>query len=132
MNRHYLKADHILWYFCMTRNKPFNYFALREKCPNAELFLVCIFLYSDWIRRFTRWISVLSENAEKYGPEITPYLDTFHAVLFNSNLPLRRCGGTKIYKLLCQEIGNTSNQKVCVDPSKHVLCHESGRMLKFY
>ena len=26
---------------------------LREKCPNTELFLVCIFLYSDWIRRFT-------------------------------------------------------------------------------
>ena len=23
------------------------------KCPNAEFFLVCIFLYSDWIRRFT-------------------------------------------------------------------------------
>ena len=24
--------------------------ALREKCPNTELFLVCIFQYSDWIR----------------------------------------------------------------------------------
>ena len=31
------------------------------------------FLYSDWIRRF-------SPNTGKYGPEITPYLDTFHAV----------------------------------------------------
>ena len=27
--------------------------SLREKCPNTELFLVRIFLYSDWIRRFT-------------------------------------------------------------------------------
>ena len=27
--------------------------ALRKKCPNTEFFLVCIFLYSDWIRRFT-------------------------------------------------------------------------------
>ena len=27
--------------------------SLRQKCPNAELFLVRIFLYSDWIRRFT-------------------------------------------------------------------------------
>ena len=27
---------------------------LREKCPNTELFLVRIFLYSDWIRRFTK------------------------------------------------------------------------------
>ena len=26
---------------------------LREKCPNTELFLVRIFLHSDWIRRFT-------------------------------------------------------------------------------
>ena len=25
---------------------------LREKCPKTELFLVRIFLYSDWIRRF--------------------------------------------------------------------------------
>ena len=26
---------------------------LREKCPNTEFFLVSIFLYSDWILRFT-------------------------------------------------------------------------------
>ena len=26
--------------------------SLREKCPNTELFLVRIFLYMDWIRRF--------------------------------------------------------------------------------
>ena len=30
--------------------------ALHEKCPNTELFLVCIFLYSDWIRRDTGYI----------------------------------------------------------------------------
>ena len=51
--------------------------ALRENCPNTELFLVRIFLYSDWIRRFTPWISVFSPNTGKYGPEITPYLDFF-------------------------------------------------------
>ena len=28
-------------------------FTLREKCPNTELFLVRIYLYSDWIWRFT-------------------------------------------------------------------------------
>ena len=28
---------------------------LREKCPNMELFLVRIFLYSDWIRRCTEY-----------------------------------------------------------------------------
>ena len=36
---------------------------LREKCPNTELFLVRIFLYSG-----------------KYGPEKTQYLTTFHTV----------------------------------------------------
>ena len=28
----------------------------------------------------TKYLSVFSPNAGKYGPEITPYLDTFHAV----------------------------------------------------
>ena len=54
--------------------------SLREKCPNTELFLVSIFLYSDWIRRFTPKISVFSLNTGKYGLEITPYLDTFLTV----------------------------------------------------
>ena len=27
--------------------------SLREKCPNTELFQVCIFLYSDWIQENT-------------------------------------------------------------------------------
>ena len=39
-----------------------------------------IFLYSDWIRRDTGYLSVFSPNTGKCGPEITPYLDTFHAV----------------------------------------------------
>ena len=38
--------------------------SLREKCPNAELFLVCIFLYS----------------VREHGPELTAYLDTFNVV----------------------------------------------------
>ena len=37
--------------------------ALREKCPNTEFFL-----------------SVFSPNVGEYGPEKTPYLDTFHTV----------------------------------------------------
>ena len=49
---------------------------LHEKCPNTELFLVRIFLYLDWIRRFTEQISVFSQSTGKYWPEITPYLDT--------------------------------------------------------
>ena len=30
--------------------------------------------------RATPYLSVFSPNTGKYGPEITPYLDTFHAV----------------------------------------------------
>ena len=33
------------------------------------------------MRRDTPYPSIFSPNKEKYGPEITPYLDTFRAVL---------------------------------------------------
>ena len=49
------------------------------KCPNMELFLVRIFPYSD------SYLSVFSPDAGKYGPEITPHLDTFHAVVINGD-----------------------------------------------
>ena len=39
------------------------------------------FPHSDWIQRNKPYLSVFSLNAGKYGPEKTPYLDTFHAVL---------------------------------------------------
>ena len=64
---------------------------LRKKCPYTGFFLVCIFPHSDWIRRDTEYLSVLSPNAGKYGPEKTAYLDTFHAVIsspFFSSLAL--------------------------------------------
>ena len=35
--------------------------------------------HSDWISR--EYLSEYSPNTEKYGPEKTPHLDTFHAVL---------------------------------------------------
>ena len=38
-------------------------YTLREKCANTE------------------YLSAFSPNARKYGPEKTPYLDTFHAVI---------------------------------------------------
>ena len=53
---------------------------LPEKCPNTEFFLARIFPHSDWIRRNTSYLFVFSPNTGKYGPEKTPYLDTFHAV----------------------------------------------------
>ena len=57
---------------------------LFEKCPYTELFLVRIFLYLDGIRRFTPLISVFSPNIDNHEPEVTPYLDTFHAVNYLS------------------------------------------------
>ena len=67
---------------------------LRKKCPNTELFLVRIFLYSDWI---------FSPNTGKYGPEITAYLDTIHAVHLDVLLKRycigfkkQRCTGSKV------------------------------------
>ena len=66
-------------YTCKKQVSKSNY-PLREKCPHTELFLVRIFLYSDLIWRDTPYLSVFCQNTGKYGPEITPYLDTFHAV----------------------------------------------------
>ena len=54
--------------------------SLREKCANTEFFLARIFPHSDWIQRDTPYLSIFSPNVGKYGPEKTPYLDTFHAV----------------------------------------------------
>ena len=50
----------------ISRSSCSEVFSLREKCPNSELF----------------W-SVFSLNTGKYGPEKTPYLETFYAVSVN-------------------------------------------------
>ena len=42
---------------------------VRRKIVHTEFFLVCIFLYLNWIRRFTPQISVFTRNAGKYKPE---------------------------------------------------------------
>ena len=49
--------------------------SLCEMCLNTEFFLVCILPHTD-----TSYLSVFCPNAGKYGPQKTPYLDTFHAV----------------------------------------------------
>ena len=46
--------------------------SLREKCPNTEFFLVHIFLYSDWMRRFHEYRKIRKKLR---------ILDTFHAVI---------------------------------------------------
>ena len=58
------------------------FWSLREKCLNTELFLVRIFLYLNWIQ-----VNLHSQsNTGKYGPEKTPDLNTFHAVLVKTTV----------------------------------------------
>ena len=54
--------------------------SIKHHCVKSVQILVRIFLYLDWIRRFTPYISVFSPNTGKYWPEITLYLNNFHAV----------------------------------------------------
>ena len=62
-------------------------YLLREKCPNTEFFLVCIFLHPG-----------------KYGPEKTPYLDTFHKVFSHS--PINPLRFSDVFKVEKECIGN--------------------------
>ena len=39
--------------------------ALREKCPDTEFFLVCVFPHSDWIRRDTSYSVRMRENIDQ-------------------------------------------------------------------
>ena len=55
-----------------------SYLSLCEKCPNTEFFLVRIFLYSDWIRRFINLR--IHSKYRKIRTRKTPYLGTFHYV----------------------------------------------------
>ena len=67
-----------------------------------ELILVRIFLYLEWIRRFMEYIFVFSPNTGKYGPEITPYLNTFHAASDPSNK--KKMNGYSFQQLLPQNL----------------------------
>ena len=59
------------------------------KASRYGVFLVRIFPHSDWIWRDTEHLSVFSPNAGKYGPEKTPYLDSFHIMRASRNLEIR-------------------------------------------
>ena len=56
-----------------------------RKVSVFRVFLVHIFPQSHRIRKDTSYLSVFSLNVGKYGPEKTPYLDTFHAVRTTEN-----------------------------------------------
>ena len=60
-----------------------------EMCPNTEFFLVGIFPHSDWIRRGTSYLSVLSPNVEKYGPEKNSLFGQFSCSVYFWNRCLK-------------------------------------------
>ena len=52
-------------------------------------FLVCIFPHSDWICRYTKYLSLFSPNTEKYGPEKNSIFRPFsRSITFNGNVIL--------------------------------------------
>ena len=72
-----------------------------KKCPNAEFFLVRIFLYSDWKRRFMEsatvndwiWCRILAikiQNIVHHIQSLAIFVKTFHAEIIDNilNTPL--------------------------------------------
>ena len=56
-------------------------YSLREKCPNTEFFSGPYFsAYRLNTERYGAISLLFSPNTGNYGPEKTPYLDTFHKV----------------------------------------------------
>ena len=60
---------------CLSSSPKNERYSLREKCPIQSYFR------SAFSRIRTEYAEILSLSAGKYGPEITLYLDTFHAVI---------------------------------------------------
>ena len=74
---------------CFARSDLYLSTVLLEKCPNTVFFLVRIFQHYDWIRG-DRCLTLFSPISVKLGPEKTPYLDTFHAMLRISHESCRK------------------------------------------
>ena len=103
-------GHNICWLFHVLAQFPFTkreMESLRKKCPNTELFLVRIFLYSYWIRRFTL------------------YLDTFHAVkVIVWNFVSAESLSKPAWLVILQKYQSLSNQSL-----KHYSTHMSSLYL---
>ena len=78
---------------------------MRKKCPHTGFFVVRIFRHSD---------SIFSANAGEYGPEKTPYLDTFHEVLVHNYYSLFRFNNVSNYKVSLVIELNERNEKKAI------------------
>ena len=75
------QIKYVMFVFCsMTLRNETCSIAKHEHCVKSVQILS--FFWSVFSRILTEYgyLSVFSPNAGKYGPEITPYLDTFQAV----------------------------------------------------
>ena len=57
-----------------------NLFVIINTSKCTKIVQISSYFWSVFSRIRTEYGSVFSQNAAKYGPEITTYLDTFHAV----------------------------------------------------
>ena len=69
-----------------------KYHTLREKCLYLEFFLVRIFLYLDWVQRYS--LRLQSECGEMQTRK-TPNTDTFQAVTFSKEQLLKKKNQTR-------------------------------------
>ena len=57
------------------------YYQLKLCSENKKLLItIAVTFHRVSVTRYTEYLSLFCRNAGKYGPEKTPYLDTFHAV----------------------------------------------------
>ena len=88
LRRSFWRKEPIIKSHHVKHSMKYGCWALREKWPNKEFFLVRIFPYSNRIRRDTPYLSGFSPNAGKHGSEKSLYLDNFYAVgVLNTSLP---------------------------------------------
>ena len=53
----------------------------QHPCKNSGTWSVSVYIMAFYFRRPKDNKQLFSPNAEKYGPEKTPHLDTFHVVM---------------------------------------------------
>ena len=84
------------------------------------------------MRRDTKYLSVFSLNAQKYGPEKTPHLDTFHAVSPYNNL--KDLQAKYVTKYVIAPIDKATNNIVFICPKFYaqVLVKELGYKINTY
>ena len=70
----------------------------------------------------TAYLSVFSPNAGKYGPEKTPYLDTFQTVFGIYNAHLRRGKNSEVFLffVLCIDNNTSSGKLTCFHSIMHL------------